>query len=269
MRTILYSLSILLLPFSVAYGALIIDNFDDPVQITVPEMENQRVFTTEVGELYATRGVRVASSQTDPVGFSDVNDASASTWITQIEEQTNMGSGPAISFGVRYDFDEPVDLTEGGGNDVLWIDFRRFEGPSYAAGPQSISAGALDGNNTFLSIVGGFGVFSESPFTLGLPFSTFGIRGSGGGMADFTTIERLSLTIRLINGNKNPIQGWHVEIDSIRVGRMVPEPSTIGMALLASMGCMLCFRVTRLNGEREGGDEYSRSLTGSVGIGRR
>lgn len=243
-------LYILLLSVSAAHGALVIDDFDDPVRVVVPEMENEPATTSGVGILNAFRTIQVTSSQTDPIGFSDVNLSSPSTWTTRIDQQTNLGTGPSISFGVRYDFDAPVDLTEGGRNDAVFIDFGRFLAPSYAFGPWFISAGVLDGSNTFLSTIGGFGILHESAFTVAFPYESFGVRGSGGGHADFRRIERLALTIGLINGNKNPVQGWQIDIDSIRVGKIVPEPGTAGMAVLAIMCAVWRFRVNHLQGGR-------------------
>lgn len=254
MRTLLYSCCCLALSISAAHGALIIDDFNDPVQITVPEMENELVITNGVGELNATRSIQITGLQSDPIGYSDVNLTQASTWTTAIEGQTSIGSGPVVSFFTRYDFNEPVDLTEGGRNNAIFIDLLSFDGPGI---PGSPSVGVLDGNNTFLSIFSRFQLVEPSPQTLVVPFAAFGVRGSGGGAADFGTIERLSLTMRLINGNTNPVQGWHVEIDSIRVGRMVPEPGTVNLAAIALIAAVWRFRVTHLHGKRRCGGVHS------------
>lgn len=268
MRTLLYAAGCLALSVSIAHGATILDDFHDPAQVTLPEVENELVVTNGVGQLNATRSIQITSLSTDPIGFSDVNLSKHSTWTTRIDQQTNMGSNPGLSFFARYDFDQPVDLTEGGQNDAVLIDFRRFVGPSSALGPWFVSVGVLDGNNTYLANHGGGGILQDSPFTVAFPFTSLGTRGGGGGQADFQQIDRLALTIGLINGNRNPVQGWHVEIDSIRVGRIIAEPSTVGMAAIVLVGAVWRSRVTRLSNNGRGRDECSLSLADSLRIDR-
>jgi hypothetical protein len=214
---------------------IIIDDFDDPVQIVLPEMEDQPQVTEGVGELLASRTVYVGESQTDPIGLVDVDMTTQSRLTARIDGQflDNPQNVPLLAFGSAYEFGSAADFTKGGINDALFIDMTIFRGSGI---PPALSVVVGDANDVFAAIISGFRLPSDSPYTLTLPFSSFGFRGGGGvGLADFSTIDLLDVTVRLLQGSRNPDTNWFVQIDRIRVGRAVPEPQTWQLELMVAL----------------------------------
>jgi hypothetical protein len=232
--------SILCFTPGAALGEIIIDDFDDPIQIPLPELENQLVITDEVGPLNAERGIDVSSSQTDPLGRLDVSISRASNLTARIDGQNldHPQNLPILSFGAGYRFDAPVDLTEGGVNDAMFVDMTIFEGSGF---PPALSVLVRDANDLFAAIVPGDGLPSASPYTITLPFSSFGFRGGGGvGLADFSTVTLFELRVRLLQGGRDPEVKRLVQVDRIRVGRFVPEPNPTALLLTATLILGVC-----------------------------
>jgi hypothetical protein len=224
-------------------AGIILDDFDNPVQIVLPEMEDQPQFTEGVGELLASRTVYVGESQTDPFGLVDVDITTQSRLTARIDGQflDNPENVPLLAFGAAYEFGNAADFTNGGINDAVFIDMTIFQGSGI---PPALSVVVDDANDVFTAIISGFNLPSDSPYTLTLPFSSFGFRGGGGvGLADFSTIDLLDVTVRLLQGSRNPDTNWFVQIDRIRVGSVVPEPSTYRLAnLTALLIAIICAR---------------------------
>ena len=211
---------------------IIIDDFDDPIQIALPQMENQSVMTPGVGVLNANRFIDVSSSQTDPIGLVDVAITRPSHLTARIDGQflDNPANLPILSFGAAYDFGAGTDLTGGRVNDAMFIDMSIFRGSGI---PPALSVLVRDANDVFAAIVSGFALPSDSPYTLTLPFSSFGYRGGGGvGLADFSTIDLLEVRVRLLQGGRDSNVKWFVQLDRIRVGNTVPEPTTGPLVIL-------------------------------------
>jgi hypothetical protein len=217
-----------------AFAEIIIDDFDDAVEVDLPEMEEQQILTTRVGALNADRRVIVRASQTDPIGLLDVNVTRESHLTTRIDGQflSHPDNTPLLSFATGYEFADPVDLTQGGLNDTVFVDMRLFQGPGI---PGELSLSLLEGNNAFLAILPRFGLLSDTPYTVAVPFSSFGFRGGGGGSANFSTVSLIGVTVRLLTGNRDPNTKWLVQIDRIRVGQLVPEPSAGFLMLVAAL----------------------------------
>ena len=94
----------------------------------------------------------------------------------------------------------------------------------------------LDYNDTFAANISRFRLLSNASYTLTVPFRSFGFRGAGGiGQADFSTVDLLGVTVRLLQGSRNPDTNWMVQIDRISVGRIIPEPSTGWIAILCAL----------------------------------
>ena len=232
---------ILFLPFVLtgfaalpARAAFIIDDFDDPAQGNLPETENELVLTSGVGILNAERGIGASSSQTDPIGLVDVNVTRPSHFTARIDGQflNHPENTPLLAVGASYNFAAPTDLTEGGINNAILIDVSIFQGSGL---PGSLSLGGLAGSGSFQAIVSRSSLLSDSPYTIVLPFSSFGPRGGGIGAVDFSTIELLGVTIRLLQGSRNPDTNWLVQVDRIRVDRVVPEPNTIALITVTAL----------------------------------
>jgi hypothetical protein len=222
---------------------IIIDEFDAPLQIELPEMENESVSTAGVGVLNAVRSIGVTSSQTDPIGNVDVHITRASHITARIDGQflDNPLNTPLLAFGAAYDFDGPMDLTEGGVNNAIFLDITVFQGSGI---PSDLSILVRDANDTFAANISRFSLLSNSPYTIAVPFRSFGFRGGGGiGQADFTTVDLLGVTVRLLQGSRNPDTNWFVQIDRISVGRTVPEPGTLKILILTVLlAAALCIR---------------------------
>lgn len=218
-----------------ARAEIIIDDFDDAVQIVLPEMENQSAITSGVGALNAKRSIGANGSQTDPIGMVDVDVTKPSHLTAWIDGQhlDNPLNTPLLAVGAFYDFGGPTDLTEGGSNDAVLIDMTIFQGSGI---PPALSVLVRDANSTFAAIVSGFSLPSDSPYTLTLPFSSFGVRGGGVGLAEFSTIDLFEVTVRLLQGSRDPDTNWFVQIDRIRVGRntAISEPATWHFAAVAA-----------------------------------
>lgn len=240
---IVYALLTLALAQSLR-AAIIIDDFDDLVEIHLPEMEDQPISTDDVGTLNALRTISIGESQTDPIGLVDVAITRSSHLSVRIDGQfiDDPLNTPILSVSSTYEFDSSTDLTEGGANDSLLINVGTFRGSGI---PGALSVVAVDANDVFAAIVSGFSLPSESSYTIKLPFSSFGFRGGGGvGLADFSTIELLEVRIRLLQGSRNPDTNWFVQIDRISIGRTtsVPELCTWRLATMAFTAIAICLR---------------------------
>jgi hypothetical protein len=216
-------------------AGIIIDDFDVAMNMVLPEMENQSVMTPAIGTLNADRFIDVSSSQTDPIGGLDVAVSRPSHLTARIDGQflDNPLNLPILSFGTGYVFDTPADLTEGGLSSAVFIDMRRFQGTGI---PPALSVAIRDANDVFAAIVPGASLRSDSPYTVVVPFSSFGFRGGGGvGLADFSTIDLLEVRVRLLQGGRDSDVNWLVELDRIRVGQLVPEPTAWRLAILTAL----------------------------------
>jgi hypothetical protein len=129
----------------------------------------------------------------------------------------NALSRPIVSLQFEYFF-EPTDLTEGGKNDTIFLDFLSLESEL----PPSE-----------LRVLIGIHFYSLRPvaqsdemFTVALPFAGFVPRGGGTSLPDFTQATGIEFSLRVsefAGGGPNPLNS-RMHLDRIRVGRVVPEP---------------------------------------------
>jgi hypothetical protein len=183
-----------------ASAEIILDEFDDPMQIILPGMEDITAETLGVGGLNAVRLVFVSESQTDPIGLVDVEATRPSHLTARIDGQSldNPLNLPLLSIGVAYDFPLVTDLTDNGANDHLLIDMTIFQGIGI---PGQLSVLIRDDAGIYASNISGFSLLSDLPYTLEIPFSSFGSRG-GNDVADFSSIELLEVRVRLLTGSR-------------------------------------------------------------------
>lgn len=219
----------------------IVDDFDDSVIAKSPESD-EFATTPNVGPLDATRQVRIAWLQGEPDGQldSNISNPSALTGIVSRLNPRNQFSRPIVSLQFEYAF-SPVDFTQGGVNDTLYLDFRRLESEI----PPSLLL-ILIGSHAYL---GQDIPRSAQPFTVAIPFSSFAPRGGGPGVPDYTAVRGVEFEIRpsqLAGGGPDPLN-FVMELDRVRVGRqqVVPEPHSLCFLLIGWFSFATAFRLGR------------------------
>lgn len=231
-----------------AHAEFILDDFDDPAATQLPEMESTVVLTEGIGPLNARRGIFAFGNSGNLVGSFDSSVSANSQLTANITglEVTNVTA--TLDFRAEYQFAAPIDFTQSGVNDAFFIDMTTFQGPDL---PHYVVGYA---NDAFLGYVLGHPFPANAPHTIVLPFEKFGYRGIvRPGTADilFPRISEVTVSLFLTTGFTNPDQQWFVQIDRIRVGRMVPEPSMWRLAVLpvivaVSARWQTCKRLTYL-----------------------
>jgi hypothetical protein len=219
-----------------AHAGFILDDFNDPGQVTSPDVINEFVNETGVGPFNATRGLRVNGFGADPIATFDSNVTAASILTGEFDglvPESIVGVF-ALGFSTLYTLDEPIDFTEGGSNDAILIDVSSFKGPGI---PSFLRVSVIDGNGqVFQAARNGFNLRSDDPYTAEFPFEVFGSRGGGGiGQADFTSIDWFGVTVNVSSGFSDPNQQWSVEFDRFRVGNAVPEPAACTLLLCGAV----------------------------------
>ena len=228
MRTIWAAVLLVVCSAASLSAELILDDFDDAASTTSPAMVNTYVDTTNVGDFNATRSIRIFGGQADPVGRIDVDQAGSSAYVASLGElNPRSGQTPIVSVQSRYVF-SVADATEGGRNDSILFDFRRL---TAAFAPIYLRIIVFDSTTSYESVIAPV-PRSSSPFTLAMPFESFGIRGSGGGAADFTQISSARVTLTLVQGGGPASLDFDMELDRIRFGR-IPEPGSCVLAITA------------------------------------
>src|SRR5687768_12019384 len=108
---------------------IILDDFNDSAEVISPEMEEQIVTSMAIGDLFATRRIRIAAGQTDVTGSLDANHSTASalTALVRGHVPTPNASQPLFSYQFNYEF--PVsDISENGRNNALVFEFLSTSG---------------------------------------------------------------------------------------------------------------------------------------------
>jgi hypothetical protein len=208
---------------------IILDDFDQSVLSTSPPSDEWAV-TQDVGQLHATRQVQIAALAGLPDGQIDSNITRASALSASISHLNPQYSGdrPIVSVEFEYSFDT-VDITEGGINDALFLDFLRLESEA----PPSL----------LLVLVNDYAHLDNTvptnsvPFTVVVPFVEFTRRGGGGDLPNFTGARGIEFEIRASNltgGGPDPLN-FLMQLDRIRVGRIIPEPSSVWLGMVGVM----------------------------------
>jgi hypothetical protein len=211
-----------------ALAAIIIDDFDDPVQVITPAMQGQFIETQNVGDLKAERRVRISALQGNPTGFLDSNISSPSTLTAQITRLNPIPFGETLS-SVQSDYAFPTsDFEQNGQNNALLFDFRKLTSEM----PPSFFMILLRDDNDFFRYLEGPVRLSSQPFTLVAPLDRFTFRDGQPGSPNFASIRELNLTLRasaVAGGGPDPLN-FFVQLDRISVGR-IPEPNTAALLI--------------------------------------
>lgn len=224
-----------------ACGEFVFDDFDDSAKTVSPDMVNVWVETEYVGPFDATRTIRIAGSQADPIGYMDANISNASTLTGIIDHLNPPPNGePIVDLQVYYDF-ALSDFTQGGINNAIFLDFNSLQSEMP---PSRIRIGIRDiviGKSYEENII--IVPLSNDSFTIAIPFNAITIRGVGLGSPNFQLIRKLSFSIKpsyIWGGGPDPLN-FHMELDAIRIGALpIPEPSA-AVLVIACIGLILIF----------------------------
>jgi hypothetical protein len=205
----------------------ILDDFDDPAEVISPQMKGIFVDTEHVGSLNATRSLRIAAFQGDPEGRLDSDISSSSTLTGQITRLNPFPSGETLTaVQSNYQF-SPVDFTQNGKNNAFFFDFLQLNSEL----PPSLFLILLsDGHDNFVHFESAF-LLHDQPFTVVIPFDEFPPRGDGNTRPNYTSIKSINVELRaseIAGGGPDPLN-FFMQLDRIRVGRVVPEPSSFSL----------------------------------------
>jgi len=144
---------------------------------------------------------------------------------------TVRGNSPFFAFQFNYEF-APTDVSEMGANNAAFIDFFSIAGNE---SPSSFRLLVFDITNsprsTFLSQHNLPN--TAVPRTVVIPFTNFTTRGGSPGLPDVNNFYRMQFDF-FFQRPRLDIE-WSAKIESIRFGRMVPEPNTLLLAVMASL----------------------------------
>ena len=210
------------------YAEFILDDFDDVAELKSPEMEGELVETANVGDLSSTRKVSIFDVLNDPIARLDVNRSAPSALSAEVSPASTLGF---TRLGASYSFDgQPIDFTESGANNAVLIDVNSIDGMTP---PPLFYSLVRDGGllyEGFARIISS----SPTPSTVPLAFENFRERAGGSRTTDFQSVSWILIEV-FGNGTINGVQeqGWSIEIESIRVGRV---PETVSITLLGLAG---------------------------------
>lgn len=231
---------------------IVIDDFVDAVEIALPQEKDVWKFTNPAGDLGANRSVRVRASRTEPNGLFDIDISNESALTVLMPSTDHTIIEPTLALNLVYDFEMPVELTQGGLNDAVILKFDRLTA--------DIELPEIQVSATQLYFVGSIGSTSRytstyspapqntGPFSLVFPFESF--RPDRGGSPpkgfDFSAVVRLDvlLTLALIDPNLPEQLDFEMRLNSVRVGQIIPEPSAISSLLWIAV-VMWCHRSRR------------------------
>ncbi len=217
--TLILCFSLLAVPLQ---AELILDDFVDPVETSSPEMQGLSIVTDSVGPLMATRELRIAAFTSflrPTITTLKVADGSMMAEIEKVGT-TQDGRSTTFAFNFSYEF-APTDVSEQGNNDAIFVDFATIAGNE-----QPGSFGLIVDDNTTDKLYLSETQLSatESPLTVAIPFTSFTTRGGAIGLPDPNTFKSMAFDF-FFNQPRLDIQ-WSAEIESIRFGRLVPEPAS-------------------------------------------
>jgi hypothetical protein len=205
----------------ISHGALIFDDFTDPLHIETPEEENVTITSLNVGAFGAERRVAVGTLNADPKGFLDINSLheSQATFVLEQSNATN-SLGPLVFQGLLYLFDEPVDFTRNGAYDALLVDFDKLQGSGLPwavrmmVRPPPESQYRDSWEQSFVPTE-----VRPEPFTAVYPLARFFSRGGGPYAPPLTEVSQL--LVQIMNVQNDDAQ-WEIRLNSIRLGNL-PE----------------------------------------------
>lgn len=218
---------------------IVLDDFTQPSSTSSPAQLSEVVESTDIGPLLATRELRIAATASGERSPRATLDIAGGVMQADLDFRgATMAGNPALfAFQFNYAF-TPTDVSEGGMNDAILIDFNFTRGNQ---SPSSLGLIVFDDTNT------GDSYFVElidlpllnKPFTAILPFDEFTTRGGSPGLPDFTTLDVMRFDF-FYNLPRVPESMWEAEITQIRFGRIVPEPATWLIGGLISLLLLIC-----------------------------
>lgn len=219
-----------------AHGEFVLDDFDDPFEIIMPDMDDQYVMQSDIGPLEADRWSSVvATSGSKPTGRvdSDVSMDSALTAEFGMVNPHPIGGPPAIGINLLYFIDE-IDLTENGLNDCIAVDFAFLRSAIPLARVDVFVEDVSDPRGSYVSQL--FDIpQQDEPFVLEFPFNSFSPRGGGAGEIDFRHVHEVTLSISPVRFTDIDNLGFSAGVDRLRVTRSIPEPSTAPLICIATV----------------------------------
>jgi hypothetical protein len=226
---------------------IVIDDFVDDLRIDLPEDNLDHFITPSIGDLAATRVISAGGVQTRPNGFLDVNQTVPSALAVQMPTTMHTGTTPAAWVLIEYGLAPPfggVDLSETGTNDAVVLEFDQLIADIplhrvYVLATDGVASSSYI--NTYSPIPQ-----RTDPFSLVFSFDAFQIaRGAPVPDFDFSFVRELHVLVELALFDPGlPEQlGFQMTVTRIRVGTMVPEPSTanaIGWLTIVSYASLRC-----------------------------
>ena len=226
---------LLLTPIS-AFAEIIVDDFDDPFELVLPDMDGEYLVQTGIGPLDAERWSQLnASSGSRPIGRADANITQSSALTFELDRINPhpIGGPPAIAINLLYSFDE-TDITQSGINDRIAVDFAYLRSAIPLA---QVTVFVQDASQPGTSY--GLQLFDipqqEGPFSLEFPLDSFGIRGGGTGRIDYQRIYRVTLSISPTRFTDIDEIDFSTAVERVRIARAIPEPASAVLACLASV----------------------------------
>ena len=213
-------------PGAVVRGDVLIDDFDDDASGGIVSLTGEGVETLGVGPLAFRRSVRLIQVNSQPIGGWQINTGEAST-LTMDVGQLNPGPptlDAIVDFGAIYELAttserRPFDVSEGGRNNAILVDFSNL---SATSPPPFFRIGVRDSTGRHFAVRSPV-PRSDSPFTLVFRREEFIVR-AGPVLPDFSELEFISINFRVLTSTAGPADlDFHAAIDRIRVG-FVPEP---------------------------------------------
>ncbi|MCA9185006.1 MAG: hypothetical protein R3E01_33260 [Pirellulaceae bacterium] len=136
-----------------------------------------------------------------------------------------------MSFDIVYSLPNlGVDLTEGGANGGILVDFHSL---SPNALPESLNVYIQQDQAVYYRFLNQLEYIPTSsldrPFSLFIPFDTFSTRGIPSSFERFTNVQRMVFSV--FNGYESAADSssypYTIALDSVRIGNAVPEPPAI------------------------------------------
>jgi hypothetical protein len=209
---------------------LVVDDFDDSVEVVSPQMVDDFVSTPHVGDLNATRSIRVVAFQGNPDGRLDANVSVPSTLTGQISRLNPVPGGETlVAVQSNYEF-TPTDIAQGGANNAFFFDFTLLTSEL----PPSLFMILVRDDAAWYDFKHRSLARRESPFTVIVPFDAFNLRGGGPATPHYDVLEAINVELRasMLAGGGPDLLNFNVQLDRIRIGQ-VPEPAALPLILLA------------------------------------
>lgn len=202
---------------------IVIDEFDDPDEVLLPQMNLDYARTENVGSQMAERAIGFVAFDTDPMGHFASDRNGSSSLVGVIESIVPRWSGDrTVHLQFWYDFDS-IDATEAGRNNAFLLDFHSLLfGNTTSTLRTFVGDDLTSRHNSTIPLAE-----SDQAVTVAVPFSLF--------TANFSMLESVhfSLTVRAPIGQND--LDFSMELDRVRIGR-VPEPGMMPLVTIL-WGC--------------------------------